>query len=85
MRHLQAGTSEAAFDVEAFVGLATVEDALVAANFVGDVIECLDQAETKLLALLILGDCNIFDVSNVSEAVNAVRRGSWVSQDIPIA
>lgn len=72
--HLKASSSESALDVEAFVGVAAVEDALVAANLLGDVIEGLDQAEAELLALLVLGDSDVFDVADFAQAVDAVEQ-----------
>lgn len=72
--HLKASSSESALDVEAFVGVAAVEDALVAANLLGDVVEGLDQAEAELLALLILGDGDVFDVADLAQAVDAVEQ-----------
>jgi hypothetical protein len=72
--HLKASSSESALDVEAFVGVAAVEDALVAANLLGDVVEGLDQAEAELLALLVLGDGDVFDVTDGPEAVDAIGK-----------
>jgi hypothetical protein len=72
--HLKASSSESALDVKALVGVAAVEDALVAANLLGDVVEGLDQAEAELLALLILGDGDVFDVADLAQAVDAVER-----------
>lgn len=72
--HLKASSSEPALDVEALVGVAAVEDALVAANLLGDVVEGLDQAEAELLALLILGDGDVFDVADLAQAVDAVEQ-----------
>jgi hypothetical protein len=72
VRHLQAGSPEAALDVEALVGLTAVEDGLVAARLLGDKVECLDDAQPQLLALLILGNGDILDVSDRPEAVDAV-------------
>lgn len=72
MGHLQAGLAEAALDVEALVGLAAVEDALVAADVFGDEVEGLDEAEAELLSLLVLGDGNVFDVADGAEGVDAV-------------
>ena len=42
--HLQACPLEPTLDVEALVGLAALENALVAANLLGDKVECLDEA-----------------------------------------
>jgi hypothetical protein len=77
MRHLQARTAEPALDVEALVGFAAVEDALVAADLGGNVIEGLDEAEAELLALLILSNSDVFDVANVAEAMDA-RKGEEI-------
>lgn len=64
--HLQARSSEAALHVKAFVGVAAVENALIAADLLGDVVESLDKAQAELLALLIFGDGDVFDVSDGS-------------------
>ncbi len=73
VRHLETGSAEAALDVKALVGLAAVEDRLVAAHVGGDVVEGLDDAQAELLSLLVLGDGNVFDVASLSESVNAAE------------
>jgi hypothetical protein len=70
---LETGSSEAALDVETLVGLTAVQNALVAANLLGDVVECLDDSETKLLALLVLCDGDILDVADGAKAVDTVK------------
>lgn len=69
--HLQPSLAEAALDVEALILLAAVEDALVAADVGGDKVEGLDDAQAKLLALLVLGDGDVLDVSHGAEVVDA--------------
>jgi hypothetical protein len=71
--HLETSSSETALDVETFVGLAAVQDTLVAADLLGDVVERLDDSETELLALLVLCDGDILDVADGAKAVNAVE------------
>lgn len=71
--HLEASSAETTLDVEALVDLAAVEDGLVAADVFSNVVKGLDHSQTKLLALLVLGDGDIFDVSNSAEGVNAGR------------
>lgn len=71
--HLKAGATEAALDVEALVDLAAVENRLVATDRGGDVVEGLDETEAELLALLVLGDGNVFDVADLAKAVDAAR------------
>lgn len=72
--HLEPRPLETALDVEALVGLAAVEDGLVAADLVGNKVEGLDQPKTQLLPLLILCDGDVFDVSDGAEAVDASCR-----------
>lgn len=71
MGHLQPSSLEAALDVEALVRLAAVKDTLVAANLVCDEVECLDEFEAQLLALLVFSDGDIFDVADKSKVMNA--------------
>ena len=72
MCHFQTCPLEAALDVEALVGFAAVENGLVTARLLGDEVQCLDHAETQLLALLILGNGDVLDVSDRPEIVDAV-------------
>jgi hypothetical protein len=74
MRHFQARPLEAALDVKAFVGLGAIENALVAADLFGNVVERLDDAQTELLALLVLCDSDVFYVADDTEIVDAARR-----------
>lgn len=70
--HLQPGPLKAALDVEALVRLAAVEDCLVGADLFGDEVEGLDQAQAQLLALLVLCDRDILNMTDQAEVVNAV-------------
>lgn len=70
VRHLEPGPLEAALDVEALVGLAAVEDGLVAANLLGNEVEGLDQPKSQFLSLLILRDRDVFDVGDGAETVD---------------
>lgn len=70
VRHLQAGPLEAALDVEALVGLAAVEDALVAADLFGDRVEGLDDAQAEFLALLVLRHGDVLDVPDQAHVVD---------------
>lgn len=72
VRHLQAGAPKPALDVEPLVGLAAVEDGLVAPRLRGNVVERLDQPQAQLLALLVLGHRDVLDVSDRAEVVDAV-------------
>lgn len=82
VRHLQSRPSEAALDVETFVGVAAVENALVAADLFGDVVESLDESEAKLLALLVFGNGDIFNVPDCTETVNAALKVSGPSSQV---
>lgn len=80
--HLETSAAETTLDVEALVGFTAVENALVAAGLFRNVVEGLDQAESELLALLVAGDGNVFDVADGAKAVDAVvedRSVSWNS------
>lgn len=68
--HFQAGALVAALDVEALIRLGAIEDALVAAGVLGDEIQCLNHLEPQLLALLVLGDRDVFDVACHAQVVN---------------
>lgn len=70
MSHLQASPLETALDVEAFVGLAAVEDALVTADLLGDGVESLDDAQPEFLALLVLGHGDVLNVSHEPHVVD---------------
>jgi hypothetical protein len=72
MSHLQPSPTEATLDVEALVGLAAVQYALVAPNLLRDEVERLDNPQSQLLALLVLGHRDILDVADYPEVVDAV-------------
>lgn len=64
MCHLQARPLKSTFNIEPFVRLAAVEDALVAAYFDGDIVEGLDDFEPEFFALLVLCDGDVFNMAN---------------------
>lgn len=70
--HLETGPLESTLDIEAFVLLAAVQDRLVATDLRGHEVEGLNKAQPEFLALLVLGNRNVFDVSDEAEAVDAV-------------
>lgn len=70
MRHLKPSPLEATLHIETFIRLATVQDALVTADFRGNEVERLDDLQSELLALLVFGNSNIFDVTDESEVMN---------------
>ena len=45
---------------------------LVASNLLSNMVQSLDDAQTQLLALLILCNGDVLDMSNLTQAVNAV-------------
>lgn len=69
MCHFQTGPLEAALDVEPLVGLAAVENALVTSDVLGHVVQRLDDAQPELLALLVLRDGDVFNVSDQTHVV----------------
>jgi len=70
MGHLQAGPPEPTLDIETFICLAAIQDALVTTHFLGDKIQGLDYLEAQLLPLLVLGDSDIFDVAYYAQIVD---------------
>lgn len=72
MSHLEPSSSETTFNVEPLVGLAAIENSLVASDVCGNVIESLNHTQTQLLSLLVFRDGNIFDVASLAERVNAI-------------
>ena len=87
VNHLQVCSSEATLDVKALnVGI-TIEYALVAAQRLGQLVKCLDDAQSKLFALLIFGDGNVFNVTNAAKIADAGGwwcNVSWVYESIGI-
>jgi len=76
--HLKTGPPETTLHVEALVGLAAVQDALVAAHLLRDVVEGLDYAQPQLLALLVFGDGDVLDVADEAEVVDTREKGAVV-------
>ena len=74
VRHFESRPLKATLNVKALIGLAAVKDRLVAANLVGNEIECLDQPKTQFFPLLVLRNRNVFDMGDRSEAMNADDR-----------
>lgn len=71
MRHLQSCSFEATLNVETLICLAAIQDTLVAANLFGNEIKRLDEFQSELFALLIFSHCNIFNVSDDAQIVDA--------------
>lgn len=69
--HLESCPAEAAFHIEALVCLAAVQNRFVAADLLSNEIEGLDYTQAQLFPLLILGYCNILDVTNETKVVDA--------------
>lgn len=82
MGHLKACPPETALDVKTLVGFTAVQDALVATNLFGDVVEGLDDSKAKFLALLVLCNGDIFNMPNGTEIVNAFGAMSAVHSEI---
>lgn len=70
MRHLQPCPLEPALDIESLIRLTAVQDRLVAANLLSDKVQRLNNSQTQLLALLVLGDSNVLDVADQTELVD---------------
>lgn len=71
MRHFQTRPLETTLDIEALVRLRAVKNSLVATHILRNKVQRLNDPQTKLLALLVLCDSNIFDVADEAEVVDA--------------
>lgn len=71
MRHFQTRPLETTLDIEALVRLRTVKNGLVATHVLRNKVQRLNDPQTKLLALLVLCDSNVFDVADEAEVVDA--------------
>ena len=71
VRHLQTCPLETTLDIEALVRLRAVKNSLVATHILRNKVQRLNDPQTKLLALLVLCDSNIFDVADEAEVVDA--------------
>ena len=71
MRHFQTRPLETTLYIEALVRLRTVKNGLVATHVLRNKVQRLNDPQTKLLALLVLCDSNIFDVADEAEVVDA--------------
>lgn len=74
MCHLESCPLESTLDVEPFVRLAAVKNALVTAHLGCDEIEGLDKLEPELLALLVLRNGNVLDMADETQVVDAGMR-----------
>lgn len=72
--HLKTGSSKTTLDVKPFVGVATVEDALVTARLLGDKVESLNEPKPEFHPLLVFGNSNVFDVADSAKIVNAISK-----------
>lgn len=71
--HLQPSPLKAALDVEALIGLTTVENSLVAADLFGNKVERLDQAQAQFFALLVLCNGDILNMADQAQVVDTAR------------
>jgi hypothetical protein len=74
VRHLQTRPLKTALDIETLVRLRAVKNSLIAANILRNKVQRLNDPQTKLLALLVLCDSDIFNVPNEAEVVDAKKR-----------
>ena len=73
MCHFESRSLESTLDIETLVRFRTIQNRLVAAHFLCDEIEGLDEFQAELLALLVFRHGNVFDVSYESEVVDAAN------------
>ena len=72
MCHFQSGSFETTLDIESLVGFAAVQDGLVASDLLRRVVQRLDDPQAELLALLVLCDSDVLDVTDESQFMDAM-------------
>ena len=77
MSHLQSGPLEATFDIEALVCLAAIQDRLIAAYLFGNMVECLDDPQPKFLALLVLCNSDVLNVTHKTHVVDKLALNNY--------
>ncbi len=70
MCHLQTSPLKPTLDVEPLIRLTAIQNRLVAPDFLGHKVQCLDNPKTKFLTLLILCNSNVLDVPNKAQLVD---------------
>lgn len=69
MRHLQPSPLETTLDIETLVGFTAIQYGLIAAHLFRNMIQCLNDPQSQLLALLVLGHSNILYVADKTHVV----------------
>lgn len=64
MSHLNTSPLEATLDIKALIHLTAIEDSLITANMLRNIIQSLNHLQSQLLPLLILRNGNIFNMSD---------------------
>ena len=70
MCHLKPCSSVSTFHIETFVRLAAIQYALIASHLLCQIVQSLYKSQSQFLALLVFGNCDIFDVAHETEAVD---------------
>jgi hypothetical protein len=70
MRHLQPRPLKPTLDIEPLIRLATIQNRLVTPRLLRHKIQRLDDAQSQFLALLVLRNSDIFNVSDKPELVD---------------
>jgi len=70
MRHLEPGPLKPTLDVKPLIRLATVKNALITTNLLGHGIQRLNDPQTQLLALLVLGHRDVLDMADKPHVVD---------------
>src|SRR5690242_3481340 len=70
MRHLEPCPLEPTLNIEPFVRLAAIQNRLVTPDLLRDKVQCLNNPEPQLLALLVLCNRNVFNVPDKTQLVD---------------
>lgn len=70
MGHRQAGSLEPTFDIEPLIRLTAIQNGFIASNSLSHSVKSLNDSQTKLLALLVFGNGDIFDMAYQAQVVD---------------
>lgn len=71
MCHLDTRSFEPTLDVESLIDLTAIQDSLITPDVFRNVVQCLNHFQAQLLALLVLRDRYILNVSDYAKIVDA--------------
>jgi hypothetical protein len=85
MCHLKPCSSVSTLDIEPLIRFTAIQYALIASHLLCQVVQSLYESQTQFLALLVLGNGDIFDMAHKTEIVDELaldNHGSCTDHDV---